>query len=297
MKRLFALALLCSWLALPAARAEDAPSPEALRAAQELTTMVGADTITRLSSTMTAQIWPNIERELAAKVDAATPDPTDSNNTDTVTSTVVSVADLTVKDSGPATVVAGTNATYTLTATNNGPATAKNVIVTDELPPGVTFVSGGGDGVTCALQAGSTGVVECVVGSLAPGASKTIPIVVAIDPDTPNAAVIPNNASASSTTSDPNLANNADSVTSTVNKRADLSIAKSVDSDPLVPGRNATYTLVAHNEGRVGDAARRDAVPAVSIKSAFTTISVPLSRVTEITSVLSDLRHATFMRL
>ena len=72
MKRLFVLAIVCSWLAVPAARAEDAPPPEALRAAQELSAMVSGDTIAQMSAAMTAQIWPNIEGSLASKIDAAT---------------------------------------------------------------------------------------------------------------------------------------------------------------------------------------------------------------------------------
>jgi hypothetical protein len=72
MTRLFALALLCGCLTMPAARADDAPSPEALRAAQELSAIVNADTITQMSGAMTAQIWPSIENSLASKVDAAT---------------------------------------------------------------------------------------------------------------------------------------------------------------------------------------------------------------------------------
>jgi len=72
MKRLFALVLVCGWLAAPAARSQDAPSPEALKAAEELSTMVGADTISQMSAAMTAQIWPTLESSLAAKVDAPT---------------------------------------------------------------------------------------------------------------------------------------------------------------------------------------------------------------------------------
>jgi hypothetical protein len=72
MKRLFVLALFCSSLAITAAQAEDTPSPEALSAAQELSAMVNADTITQMSGAMTAQIWPSIENSLASKVDTAT---------------------------------------------------------------------------------------------------------------------------------------------------------------------------------------------------------------------------------
>ena len=71
MKRLFALALLCGSLAVPA-WAEDPPSPEALQAAQELSAIVSGDTVSQMSGAMTAQIWPSIENSLATKVDAAT---------------------------------------------------------------------------------------------------------------------------------------------------------------------------------------------------------------------------------
>ncbi len=72
MTRFFALALLCAGLMTAAVRAQDAPSPEALRAALELTGMVNADTIKQMSVAMTTQIWPSIESRLASKVDAAT---------------------------------------------------------------------------------------------------------------------------------------------------------------------------------------------------------------------------------
>jgi len=72
MKRLIALALVCGCLGGPAARAEDVPSPDALQAAKDLAAMVSGDAIAQMSAAMTAQIWPNIENSLTAKVDAAT---------------------------------------------------------------------------------------------------------------------------------------------------------------------------------------------------------------------------------
>ena len=55
-------------------------------------------------------------------------------------------ADLAVTEAGPAGGVPGTNVSYTLTATNNGPDSAANVSLTDTLPAGVTFVSIGHGG-------------------------------------------------------------------------------------------------------------------------------------------------------
>jgi hypothetical protein len=70
-KRLLAIALLCAGLTLPA-RAQDAPSAEALRAAQDLAAVMTADTIQQMSAAMIGQMWPSIESQLGGKVDAAT---------------------------------------------------------------------------------------------------------------------------------------------------------------------------------------------------------------------------------
>lgn len=72
MKRLIVMTLVCGCLAGPAARAEDAPSPDVLQAAGDVAAMMSGDAIAQMSAAMTAQIWPNIENSLTAKVDAAT---------------------------------------------------------------------------------------------------------------------------------------------------------------------------------------------------------------------------------
>ncbi len=71
MKRLFAMVALASLLAA-SVRAQDAGSPEALAAARELSAIMTGDAITQITTAMTAQIWPSIERTFGSKVDAAT---------------------------------------------------------------------------------------------------------------------------------------------------------------------------------------------------------------------------------
>ena len=66
--------------------------------------------------------------------------------------------------------------TYTLVARNNGPDTAKNVVVTDPIPPGVTFSSASSP---CTQSAG---IVSCAIGDLAKNATKTLTIKVIADP-------------------------------------------------------------------------------------------------------------------
>jgi hypothetical protein len=67
MKYLVAIALLCGCLTMPV-RAQDSGSPEALRAAQELTAIVNGDFMNQ----MVASMWSPLEQSLAGKVDAAT---------------------------------------------------------------------------------------------------------------------------------------------------------------------------------------------------------------------------------
>src|SRR5439155_982812 len=113
----------------------------------------------------------------------ADPDPT--NNSADSTSTVVASADLQVTKTGPASVTAGTNVTYTITFNNAGPSDAQNVTLSDALPAGTTFVSEAqtsGPAFTCVNPpAGTTGTVSCSIGTLAAGASANFTIVVAVN--------------------------------------------------------------------------------------------------------------------
>jgi uncharacterized repeat protein (TIGR01451 family) len=97
-----------------------------------------------------------------------TPVPT---NTPTITSTPL--PDLSITKTGPSTVTQGSSITYVITVANSG-SFASGVVVQDNLPPQVTFVSAsGGFGFNCDQAAG---VVGCTGGTLAPGGSATITI-------------------------------------------------------------------------------------------------------------------------
>src|SRR5262245_43040853 len=53
--------------------AQEAPSPEALQAARDLTAIVSVDMISELSQRLTNQVWPSIEATLRARAPNITP--------------------------------------------------------------------------------------------------------------------------------------------------------------------------------------------------------------------------------
>lgn len=106
----------------------------------------------------------------------------------------------------------GVNLSYRLTATNNGPAAATSVIVTDTLPAGVTFVSANTTQGNC----NGTGPVNCNLGSLAVGSGAIVTIVV-----TPSSSgQITNSATVAANESDFDSTNNTAAATTSIQPAA-----------------------------------------------------------------------------
>jgi len=131
-------------------------------------------------------------------------------NSKTVTS-VAANADLSItKTDSPDPVSVGGTLIYNLAVTNLGPTDASSLTVSDSLPASVSFISASGTGWACSQ---ASGTVTCTRPSLAVGAAPTISIVVAAPAV---AGPLTNNASVSSTSTDPVIANNSASATTTV---------------------------------------------------------------------------------
>ncbi len=175
---------------------------------------------------------------------STTADPVPANNTSTVVTAVTASADLAITKTGPATVVAGSNVSYSLVVVNNGPSDAANLSVTDTLPVGVTFVSATGAGWTC-TNVGNVSVT-CTRPALAAGA--TAPTITVVVTAPAQAGTLVNSSSVASTTSDPNPANNASSTSTAVTASADLSITKSGPATVVAAG-SVSYSLVVVNNG------------------------------------------------
>jgi len=101
----------------------------------------------------------------------------------------------------PGTVVVGAMLDYTLTAHNDGPSDATDVVLRQTLPAQVTFDSASADPAACEHVAG---VVTCPLGTIAAGADATATVRVVANA----AATLSTSATVSSATADPDPADN-----------------------------------------------------------------------------------------
>jgi uncharacterized repeat protein (TIGR01451 family) len=109
----------------------------------------------------------------------------------------------------------GGTLTYTIVVANAGPAFASNVVVTDLLPTGTTFVS------ATPSQGSCSGItpVTCNLGTLGKSTSATITLSLTL-PST--SGPVSNTASVTTANPDPNPANNSSTSTITVIPAANI---------------------------------------------------------------------------
>src|SRR6185312_11781962 len=206
-----------------------------------------------------------------------TTDPSGGNNSATATTAVQTRADLSVtKTDSPDPVTAGTNLTYTITLTNNGPSDAQAVSLADSVPASTTFVSlTVPAGWSCTTPAvGGTGPINCTKATLAAGGSAIFTLVVTVAPSTADGATISNTATAATTTTDPSGGNNSATATTAVQTRADLSVTKTDSPDPVTAGTNLTYTITLTNNGP-SDAQAVSLADSVPASTTFVSLTVP----------------------
>ncbi|HYC91438.1 MAG TPA: C25 family cysteine peptidase [Thermoanaerobaculia bacterium] len=132
--------------------------------------------------------------------------------------------------------------TYTISYSNPGSGTIPNVVISDTLPPGTTYVSAS-PAPTSAPAVGGTGTVTWNIGNLGAGISGTRTITVATTAGM-SGTTVTNTASLSS------------SATSTIQASAttelrepDVRITKTASASNLVPGQAFSYSIIVTNVG------------------------------------------------
>jgi uncharacterized repeat protein (TIGR01451 family) len=143
----------------------------------------------------------------------------------------------------PDPALVGTPYTYTLEARNDGPDGVSGVVVTDKLPPAVSYGSANPTQGSCEE---STGTITCSLGTIASGGAASVEIEV-----TPGSnGTVTNEASVvGDDLEDPNTANNSGSEETQVGDSADLSITKADSADPVQAGDALSYSIAVHNGG------------------------------------------------
>jgi uncharacterized repeat protein (TIGR01451 family) len=142
-------------------------------------------------------------------------------------------ADVGIGKLAPSSVASGGDIEYTLHITNDGPDAASNVVVSDPLPAGTTFVSASGPpGFAVSTPApGGTGTVQATASTFPTGGgTKTITITVHVPASTADGTVISNPATISSSTGDPFNANNSSSASTTIGSVAAVSVSATTPS-------------------------------------------------------------------
>ena len=119
------------------------------------------------------------------------------NNRPAIPNTPVLWATLALtKLNSPTTVVSPKDViTYTLTASADGNVTQQNVIVSDVVPTGTTYVTNSAactDGLTCTPAYDGSGTLTWSLGAMNPGDQRTVTFKVAVNADISPTAVITN---------------------------------------------------------------------------------------------------------
>ncbi|HEV8546054.1 MAG TPA: hypothetical protein VGQ64_07150 [Candidatus Limnocylindrales bacterium] len=157
-------------------------------------------------------------------------------------SVVVNCPDVHVdKTADQGTINAGDTASYAITVTNDGAGTAYDVTLTDVLPAGINWSD---DSADCEIAAG---ILSCDFGDLAPGASASVTVSGATDPE--DCGILHNVANvAASNESDEDAQDNSDSADITVNC-PDVHVDKTADQGTINAGQTASYTITVTNDG------------------------------------------------
>ncbi|QNK64746.1 DUF11 domain-containing protein [Pedobacter sp. PAMC26386] len=212
------------------------------------TTGTGVWTIGNLISggtagmTITASVNATGPYANTATISGTETDIVPGNNTSTVSTTPIPVADRAIaKTINNATPAVGSNVVFTLTATNNGPSASTGITVTDLLPSGYTYVSSTPPAGTTYNNV--TGL--WTIGTLANAATSTLTITAKVNAN----GAYGNTATITGTENDPTPGNNTSTSTPVPTPTTDRSVVKTVNNPTPAVGSNVVFTLVATNNG------------------------------------------------
>ena len=187
-----------------------------------------------------------------------TPELDETNNVTSIEMVVQHVSDTRVNKELITPLLAGGPATWRVTVTNDGPSVAQNVMLSDAVPPGMTYRAAsieGGPNCPSPLvnqyPGGDTDVmVRCPMGTLGVGESATALITFDIDPGQAGKTLC-NEALVGSGSLDPDATNNRFEVCTVAQRppATDVSLAVTPATQTVLHGQKAEFTVTVTNEG------------------------------------------------
>jgi uncharacterized repeat protein (TIGR01451 family) len=203
-----------------------------------------------LRATVGSDTPPATKLVLSVTGSTASRDLTPGNDTGSVTDDVTAKADVRVTlTATPSSPVAGTDITYTAVLANNGPSTARSVVLSDPMPAGTSNPRASVPGGTCSVPASGTGTVQCTVPALATGASTSVTIVVLSAASSTGTVQNTVTVAVGTTSPDPDLSNNTATVGSTLRAVADVRAVLTVPAGNVPLGGTFPYKLTISNQG------------------------------------------------
>ena len=198
-----------------------------------------------------AVIPGRVVRTFSVAIDSVSNETNNTNNTQSVNFTISNGADLVLTipiPAIPASAVAGGNVTYGLSVTNQGLNIAEGASVTFNLPPGITYVSAGsgGSGWSCsaALQ-----VVTCSSGADIAATNGTVSFSIVGYIGVGTGTYTASGTVFSSVTPDVEGTNDTATHDLDVQPGTDLSVVKTVSSDPVRGDSQPSFTITVTNNG------------------------------------------------
>ncbi|WP_328952676.1 hypothetical protein [Kitasatospora purpeofusca] len=159
-------------------------------------------------------------------------------------------------------VVPGQQIKWQVKVTNNGPSRARNVVVTDQIPAGVTAASMANDqdGASCPITGGTA---SCPAVEIPVNGTASWTLTGTLDP---NATATPTNTALVTGGPDPSASTRTAvaSATASPSPQANLTISKTLLTNPVVPGAQIQWRVTVTNNGpsRARNVVVTDQVPA-----------------------------------
>lgn len=176
-------------------------------------------------------------------------------------------SDLTIDKSGPSTVAADEDVTYSITVANAGPDTSDPVTISDPLPVDTTFVSltqTTGPAFSCTTPGvGAAGTVTCTNPGLGNGASATFTLVAHTDPGIAPGGFVTNQAEVTTSGFDPAEENNESTASAFITGGTNADVGVAVDApDKAAAGTDVVYAITVSNGGPdAADVSLTDVLP------------------------------------